>query len=347
MTRRALLLAALLAGLVALPHAGATPPAPSGSFSKHTFPAGPTYPSRDYYRYVPADLAKPKDRSLVVMLHGCTQPAEQAALGTRWNELADSKGFVVVYPDQRVPAQGEVSTDGSASRCWSSGDAAVNPRGSGEVATLAEIAKAEAERHGVRPGRVFVAGLSGGAMMATTLGLVYPDRFAAVGHVANCGHLCVDATGTLSYQEMGSYARVVPVIDIQGSLDNVTVLPLAEESVQQWLGVNDWADDGSLNLSVPRVPTTTEQRGSVSPRANPDLCVGSGSRNPCLGGVLGSYPVTVRTYARDTGDVVVEAWTIHGVLHNWSGGSMSGSFTDPYGPNITPELYRFFEQHAR
>jgi poly(3-hydroxybutyrate) depolymerase len=37
---------------------------------------------------------------MVVMLHGCTQTAAQAAAGTKWNTLADEHRFVVVYPQQ-------------------------------------------------------------------------------------------------------------------------------------------------------------------------------------------------------------------------------------------------------
>jgi poly(hydroxyalkanoate) depolymerase family esterase len=345
MSRRLLLLVpALLAGLlVAAPDASAT----TGSFTKHTLAAGATYPSRDYFRYEPATLPAAGTRTLVVMLHGCTQTAEEAAAGTRWNELADTEHFLVVYPNEKVPGPGEDPTDGSYAGCWNSGQGAVFERGSGEVASLATIAQQEATAYGVDPGRIFVAGISGGAMMASTLASVYPDVFAAVGHVANCGYVCADTTGTLAYQRMGSYARVVPVIDIEGSADDVTPLPLAEESVQQWLGTNDWADDGALNLSVPRVPTTVENVGTFSPNAGGELCLRDFPRNPCPGGVLGEYPVTVRTYAHAAGDVVVEAWTIHGLMHNWSGGSTAGTYTDPYGPNITPAIYRFFTEHAR
>jgi poly(3-hydroxybutyrate) depolymerase len=55
-----------------------------------------------------------------------------------------------------------------------------------------------------------------------------------------------------------------------------------------------------------------------------------------------------RSVRRDvTGRSVLELWEIHGAGHAWSGGSASGSFTDPNGPDATREMLRFFLEHAQ
>jgi poly(hydroxyalkanoate) depolymerase family esterase len=334
--------------------ATAPPPAPAGSeeparaewpasgtarLTHHRMPATDAYPGREYYVYAPS---RPVD-ALVVYLHGCTQPALEAAKGTRWNELADQRGFVVAYPDQRVPEGLADAGDGSKARCWNPGQSEALPRDHGEIGTVAEITRRVAREHGIAPGRVFVAGISGGALMATTMAVVYPDLYAAVGHVENCGYSCGDADGELAYRRMGDHARVVPAMIVNGSADFLINPALAETAVTQWVGTNDRADNGARDDSVPRTPTTvTTTGGSPQPSPDGELCADDlAHHNPCPGGVLGPYPVTVRDYAG-----VVQAWTVHGLSHNYPGGSAEGSFTDPYGPNITPPLFDFFERAA-
>ena len=61
----------------------------------------------------------------------------------------------------------------------------------------------------------------------------------------------------------------------------------------------------------------------------------------------GRRPVT-RSLVRDRhGVVVAEHWVIHGAAHAWSGGSLTGSFTDPSGPDATAEMVRFFLARKR
>src|SRR5947199_4222637 len=42
------------------------------------------------------------------------------------------------------------------------------------------------------------------------------------------------------------------------------------------------------------------------------------------------------------GNEVQEYWLVNGMGHGWSGGSSSGTFTDPQGPGATQAVYNFF-----
>ena len=115
--------------------------------------------------------------AMFVMLHGCTQSADEFAAGTQMNRHADAHGFVVVYPEQAVHA--------NASKCWNWFKPTDQVRGAGEPSLISGIVRDVAQRHGADSRRIFVAGLSAGAAMAVTLGETYPELFAGVG--ANSG----------------------------------------------------------------------------------------------------------------------------------------------------------------
>ena len=69
----------------------------------------------------------------MVMLHGCTQNADDFAIGTQMNELADEKEFIVVYPQQ--------SSNSNMNKCWNWFEPLHQIRGFGEPAIIAGIVK--------------------------------------------------------------------------------------------------------------------------------------------------------------------------------------------------------------
>ncbi len=319
-----------------------------GSFTKHAFSNGTA--ARDYWLYVPtAPAAGP--RPLVVYLHGCNQTATDAAIGTRWNEVAEQRGFVVAYPEQRVnPEEGGVG-DGNGVGCWNWFLPEHQQRDAGEPALIAGITRAVTASAGVDPSRVYILGASAGADMAVTMAAAYPDLYAASAAFGGCAYrTCTDLDGSAAYAAMGTHARVVPSMIVQGTIDLLNNFAMGETLVSQQVGTNDLAD-GLPAGSVPRLPSSTEHVGwdaTLVDNAGTvgDTCVRN-RQFPCAGAVLGldSYPYSIERHADAAGCSVVDFWIIHGLGHDYPGGDPAGTFTDPIGPDITTAAYDFFSQH--
>lgn len=308
-----------------------------GAFTRHTGH------EREYWLFAPGGSQAP-GRPLVVFLHGCTQDAQDIALGTRWKEVAAQHGVVVAFPEQSVAANGM--------QCWNWFEPDHQARGAGEPAIIAGIVEEVVRRQRIDQSRVYVGGVSAGADMATILAATYPDVFAAVMPFAGCAYLtCGDISGLAAHEAQGEHARVVPAMVVQGTIDPLNNAGMGETAVRQWIGTNDLGDDGKPNGSVPPVPSKTEHVG-----ADPtvlggvgtvgDLCVRSW-QYPCAGALLGleSYPYTVHRHERRGGCSVVDAWYIHGLSHDYPGGDARGTFTDPIGPALTEATWAFFDQH--
>jgi poly(hydroxyalkanoate) depolymerase family esterase len=288
---------------------------------EHTEAAG----TRSFRGYVPSGYDPATPLPLVVALHGCTQTADQFRQLTRFDELAEARKFIVVYPEQ--------SRDANFLGCWNWFQDAHMHRGAGEPSIIAGITGWARRHYAIDRGRIYVTGLSGGGAMASVMGATYPDVYAAIGVGSGCeyaaGAPCAgyrssdpEQAGLLAKRAMGTYARPLPAVVFQGDTDT-TVPPVnAEQLVRQWQVTADWADDGAANGSVPRSARTTSS------------AQGSGGR-----------AATVDSYADARGQELVQRWLVHGMGHAWSGGCSCAAYADPAGPDATRAMYDFFMSH--
>jgi poly(hydroxyalkanoate) depolymerase family esterase len=333
-------------GLLAVPAVGK--PAPTSGERLHGSYSAPGLPTRAYTLYVPASVAAKPHRPvpLFVYLHGCNQTADDAAVGTRLEQLADEKGLIVLFPQQLKAVNSSYpASDGNGAQCWNWFVPDHMTRGAGEPATIAGMTRFIMSRYAVDARRVWVAGVSAGGAMTSIMAATYPDLYTAAAPIAGCAYrACTDLDGTAAYAAMGAFARPVPTLIIQSSTDMVDNIAMGGVSaLRQSLSTNDLADDGQDNGSVPDTPTETTQHDAVPGTPPGDPCVGN-SRLPCLGGVLGlkSYPYTEMRFGP-----LVTALVIHGANHAVTGGNPEGSFVDPVGPDMGHAAYDFFSAHVR
>ena len=261
---------------------------------------------------------------LVVALHGCTQQIDGFRQLTALDKLAESKGFIVVFPGQ-TPSE-------NSQNCWNWFKQAHMQRGSGEPSIIAGITQSIQQRYSVDTKRTYVLGFSAGGAMATVMGATYPDLYAAVGSGSGCeynGLPCVGSpgpdpvvSGKAAYQAMGSSARAMPVIAFQGDADTTVVPANGDRIVREWQVTDDWADDGSSNGSIPVAPTSTSARQ-----------------------VSGGRSYTVSTYGDGRGGELIQYWVVRGMNHAWSGGCSCQQYADPSGPNEGQAMYAFFLAH--
>ncbi len=156
---------------------------------------------REYLLYVPRSYDRTKPTPLVISMHGAGLWPTAQMETSRWNELAEREGFIVVYPS---------GSEGDGPRVWHA-DGGV--RLSRDVRFIAELIDTLEATYNIDPARIYANGLSNGGGMSFVLSCTLSDRIAAVGMVASAQLLrwgwCTDP-------------RPVPMINFHGTADPVT-----------------------------------------------------------------------------------------------------------------------------
>lgn len=198
------------------------------------------------YEYVPPLR---RDRpTLVVVLHGCRQTAEQFDRGSGWSRMARDKGFVLLYPEQ--------TSRNNQNLCFNWFRPSSVARDRGEVMSIRQMIAHSAHRHGIPADRIFIQGLSAGAAMTSALLAAYPQLFSAAQIVGGLPYGAArDAMSALRVMkngierpgsDWGDLVRAARPEDEsgrarvsiwQGNADTVVAPSNAKASLAQWLNV--------------------------------------------------------------------------------------------------------------
>lgn len=287
------------------------------------------YGELSYKLFVPTNPRGP----LIVALHGCHENPDLFANITRFNEIAESEGITVLYPEQ--PYYRNIDL------CWNWFLPIDQVRVSGEPYMIAQATLNVAVRQHIDLSRVYVTGISSGAAMANILASCYSDLFAAVaihsgleylassnpfdaGYVVlHGGDVTPTQSGEAAFLCSGQVGRMMPAFMIHGTADPRVNPIMMNETFQQFTVFNDLLDDGKENASFPQIASQVLQ---YQPPAG--------------------YPFTVSNVDYQ-GKTFVRMVQVQGLPHAWSGGAPGYPNSDPMGPNATEMIWDFFSQFVR
>lgn len=242
------------------------------------------------------------------MLHGGFGTGLQAERAYHWDAAAERYGFVVVYPD-------------GIGYAWNAGDCCGQPqkRNLDDVGFLTALVERLERDENVDPRRIYVTGMSNGAMMAYRMACEAPLAIAAIGPVA----------GTQSVA--CAHPRPTSLLAIHG------------------------LDDGNVpfNGGLPRKGATAK----LPRRAVPDVIAEWRAGDACRAPSLQSAGSVMTSRANCAGGREVTLIAIAGAGHQWPGGEPPSAFAQvvlaPFGGldppsnalDATAVLWTFFAAH--
>jgi polyhydroxybutyrate depolymerase len=268
--------------------------------------------TRTYLLHVPPSFQKGTG-ALVIVLHGSGGNGLGMEVGTGFSTLADQTGFAVVYPDGLLESNG-----GQTNWAYFFNDF------NDDVGFFRQLIGALQASVGPDRKRIYVTGLSSGALMSHRLGVQLSDLVAGIGVVEG-------ALFSGSPLPVPSSVRPVSVLILHGDLD--TTIPYCgtptdasqEQSFNYWTGTSA---DSCSNFDT-RVA----------------LCDGLGNVSA----------VVEKDATRCSGNTEVKFYKLIGGVHTWYTIPMNVSGQVPFNPGFNSNtgittrdiLWRFFATHAQ
>lgn len=204
------------------------------------------------------------------------------------------------------PAQ---SGKANVSACWNWFQPGHQRREAGEPSLIAGITREVVARHHLDARRVYVAGLSAGGAMAAVMGTTYPELYCAMGIHSGLGYA------------------------------SARDLPSALAAMKGKPGRKNRGGN-----SVPMIVFHGDRDTTVHPSNGEHVM--TDTLEKVEKGYANGRAYTRTTHWNASGEPVLEHWLVHGAGHAWSGGSASGSYTDPLGPDASREMLRFFNESS-
>lgn len=285
--------------------------------------------------HIPAGYDPGTPLPVVVNIHGCTLSPELIQAGSLFDDIAHREKFIVVYP-------GYVHQNSHPLQCWRFYVPTEWRRGQGDAAGVVGLTRMVMERWAVDPERVYVMGLSSGAFLASILGAIYPDLYAAMVNMAGGPYAStfLDAANPvvpalenpalqaqLAFRAMGANARIVPLLEFHGTADTTIYPQNGDNAVQQWLMTNNLVASGSRSGPFPLTPSETRSYDQG-----------------------GYFPYDVDDYRDEQGCLVVRHIRIEGLQHLYPGGSDDPDlppFVEPRAMNASEAAWDFLKRYRK
>ena len=263
-----------------------------------TWLGGATVPSyMQMYIYVPDRVAT--NPPIYVSCHSCGNSANgQFGSIPVARAAADAQGFILLLPDW----------DANSRNCWDVGTtASLRHDGGGDTHAVAQMIRYTITRYNADPGRVYIMGGSGGAMLVQAMAAVYPDLIRAgsarAGVAAGCwadgyatsnqwSNNCAGGNVNKTAQQWGDQVRGMypgytgrrPRIQLyHGDADATINYRNMNESIEEWTNV--------LGLSMTPTSTDTGYRAA-------------------------NATFNRQFWKNSCGHTVIEAWTAPGASHS-------------------------------
>lgn len=261
-----------------------------------------TLDGRSYRIDLPAERA---GAPMIVALHGGGGSAEQFARSSGLSRPATRAGYAVIYPE----GTGRLATWNGGYCCG-----AAQRTGVDDVAFLDHVIADAARRFGLDAGRLYLTGMSNGAIMAETYAALRSSRVRAVAGVA----------GTLDTDSFRPTSPV-PLLHIHGTADGQ--VPYAGGTGETGLTRTDFS------------PVAAVEAAFLGPF--PPLSLRETVIDPAPDGMR----VLSREHVTRDGRVSLRILTVEGGGHSWPGSRRATRMGGTQDIDATREILSFFAAH--